>query len=230
MQAPAYAPPPVAQAPAGYPPHPLQPPPQQPYPTAQWQAAPPQQSTTYQPPQWQQPMEPPPQAQQPPPPQQTYLIPPPKSGLPPFLVVLIVAAVLIGLGYIGITFLRPGSGSSAATTAKADDKSDNPPNPYAKSLEIAGLRVIEGAKQKLQVQMVVINHSNAELPPLKLHVSLRLNNGKADQEPISTFDLKLPSIGPFDSREVKAEAVTKLRAYEFPDWQFLKADFEVAAP
>jgi hypothetical protein len=31
-------------------------------------------------------------------------------------------------------------------------------------------------------------------------------------------------------KDVKAEIPTKLRVYELPDWQFLKADFEITDP
>ncbi len=49
----------------------------------------------------------------------------------------------------------------------------------------------------------------------------------AADEPISTFKVKVPGIPGYESRDVKTEAATKLRAYEFPDWQFLKAEFDV---
>lgn len=172
-----------------------------------------------------------PAAAAPAPQQPTYVIPPPKQGVPSWVVVLLVAAVLIGAGWAGITFLRP-SGQSTAD-AKSETKMGAPgeatkqAHPFAKHLEITGLRVLETPKQKLQIQMIVVNHSSADLPDINLEVRLRSTKSDPDAEPISTFKVRLPSLGGNESKEVKAEAATKLRAYEFPDWQFLKADFDV---
>jgi hypothetical protein len=162
--------------------------------------------------------------------QETYIIPPPKSGLPSWAVVLLVAVVLIGAGYAGITFLRPGTAKPDAKAAPAADAAKAQESPFAKHLEIAGLRVVESANRKLEVHLIVINHSAAELPELKLAVNLRPTTAAPDSEPISTFTVKVPPLGAFESKDLKAEAVTKLRAYEFPDWQFLKADFQVVSP
>lgn len=153
--------------------------------------------------------------------------------MPSWLVVLIVAGFLIAAGWLGITLLRP-SGNAAST--KAETKMTTPgeatkqAHPFAKHLEIAGLRVIESPKQKLEVHMVVVNHSAADLPELKLEVRLRSTQAKPEDEPISTFTVRVPGIGGYESKDVKADAATKLRAYEFPDWQFLKVDFDVATP
>jgi len=142
-----------------------------------------------------------------------------------------VAAVLIGAGWAGISFLRPSAESGAET--KAETKMATPgetkkqAHPFVKHLELTGLRVVETPKQKLQVQMVVVNHSAADLPDLDLEVRLRSTKADPDAEPISTFKVRVPGIGGYESTNVKAEAATKLRAYEFPDWQFLKAEFDV---
>lgn len=161
--------------------------------------------------------------------QETYLIPPPKSGLPSWAVVVLVAVVLIGAGYAGISFLRPGTAKPDVKAAAAGEEAKQA-SPFARNLEIAGLRVVENAGRKLEVHLIVINHSAAELPELKLVVNLRPTTAAADSEPISTFTVKVPPLGAFESKDLKAEAVTKLRAYEFPDWQFLKADFQVVSP
>ncbi|MCZ2150513.1 MAG: hypothetical protein LC126_22400 [Bryobacterales bacterium] len=161
--------------------------------------------------------------------QETYIIPPPKSGLPSWAVVLLVAVVLIAAGYAGITFLRPGPAKPDLKTVPAADAAKQV-SPFARNLEIAGLRVVESANRKLEVHLIVINHSAAELPELKLAVNLRPTTAAPDSDPISTFTVKVPPLGAFESKDLKAEAVTKLRAYEFPDWQFLKADFQVVSP
>lgn len=157
----------------------------------------------------------------------------PKSGLPSWLVVLIVAALLIGVGWAGIRFLSPSSGSDEAVAKKepatkedAKKAAATGAGAYAKYVELTGLRVVENAQKKLEVQMVAVNHSAAELPDLKLRVNLRIANAPAGKEPISTFTVNVPSLGAFEVRDLKTAAATKLRAYEFPDWQFLRVDFD----
>jgi hypothetical protein len=44
------------------------------------------------------------------------------------------------------------------------------------------------------------------------------------------FDAKVPSLGPEEIQDVTATAATKLRIYELPDWQFIKAEFEITSP
>ncbi|MBI3208585.1 MAG: hypothetical protein HYZ37_06755 [Candidatus Solibacter usitatus] len=152
-------------------------------------------------------------------------VPPPKQGMPAWAVVLIVAAVLIGAGWVGITMLRPSSGTPAASVAKkAAPAGDKAANPFAKHLELLGIRLSENAQKKLQIRMIVVNHSTADLPDLKLNVVLR-TEGSA--EPLASFPVTIAALGALESREIKTETPTKLRAYEFPDWQFLKAEFEV---
>jgi hypothetical protein len=151
--------------------------------------------------------------------------------MPAWAVVLIVATLLIGAGWAGITLLLPAS--KQASNSVQETKMTKPgeatkeAHPFAKHLEITGLRVIETPKQKLQMHMIVVNHSAADLPDITLEVRLRSTKADPGAEPISTFKVKVPAIGGYESKDVKAEAATKLRAYEFPDWQFLKAEFDV---
>jgi hypothetical protein len=168
------------------------------------------------------------------PPRPAYVIPPPRQGLPSWVVVLIVAAILIGAGWAGIRLLSPprsGDGISTAKEepAKADAKQEGAArNPFAKHLELTGFRAVENARKRLEVQMVVINHSAADLPPLKLRVTLRVANDPNKE--ISTFQVSVPGLSAYGVQDLRTETTSKLRAYEFPDWQFLKADFEVVSP
>ncbi|MBI3681062.1 MAG: zinc ribbon domain-containing protein [Acidobacteria bacterium] len=173
-----------------------------------------------------------------PPPQQTYLVPPPKQGLPNWAVVFVVALVLIAAGWAGIRFFqrslqqagqaetRPGARLMQPEAMKGAGHA----HPFGKHLEIGGLRITEDARHRLQVRLVIINHSTAELPDIQLRVNLRPVDARPQQEPISTFTVKVPGLSAHESKDLSAEATTKLRAYEFPDWQFLKADFEVVSP
>jgi hypothetical protein len=97
-------------------------------------------------------------------------------------------------------------------------------------VEVTGVRISEDAKQKVKADFVVVNHSPAELPPLGLQVTLRASTAKPDDEPIAVVDVTTSSIEANGSANVSAPLKTKLRAYELPDWQFLRATFEVTSP
>ena len=132
--------------------------------------------------------------------------------------------------YYLVSGRKPADASKAsAATAAAQVPTEEPKTgagntDLTKNLEFTGLRVEEDKSQKVQVRMVAVNHSLGELPPMKLTVELK-TVGKPDV--LAEFSADLPSMGPLDTREIRATAKTKMRAYELPDWQFLRA--EVAA-
>ncbi len=149
-----------------------------------------------------------------------------------------VFAGLTGAGWVGYTYVLPSNraqeesaGPSGTKLLPLDEAQKKKlAHPFARHLEVTGLRITEGANRKLEVRMVVINHSAAELPDLKLEIQLSTTNAKPGAEPISVFTAAVPPLSAYESKDVKAPATTRLRAYEFPDWQFLKADFRVMSP
>lgn len=170
--------------------------------------------------------------------QPAYTIPPPRQRLPSWLIVVLVFAGLTGAGWVAYTYVLPINRGEQESAAKLEPKlvpldtakKKQLAHPFARHLEVTGLRITEGANRKLDVRMVVVNHSAAELPDLKLQVELSTVNAKPGAEPISVFTAAVPPLSAFESKDVKAPATTRLRAYEFPDWQFLKADFTVLSP
>jgi hypothetical protein len=103
-------------------------------------------------------------------------------------------------------------------------------HPLAKYLEIAGFRVTEGGAGKLTVKFAVINHSDADIGDLTMKVTLTTTAAKPEDAPIAVFDAKVPALGPQEVKDAIGTATTKLRVYELPDWQFLKADAEITSP
>jgi hypothetical protein len=103
-------------------------------------------------------------------------------------------------------------------------------NPLAKYLEIAGFRVSEGGAGKLAVKFAVINHSEADIGDLTMKLKLTTTAAKPEDPPIAEFDAKVPALGPLEVKDASGTATTKLRVYELPDWQFLKADAEITSP
>ncbi len=218
-----YAPPQTPAPPAGWaqPSAPAPPPPA--YPP---QAYAPQQQPAYAPP--------------PPPPgypqQAAYPYPmAPRRKMPEWLVMVLVAIGSVGVFALAYFYLLPSSrkaaSNSAPTERSAAEKSaaGAKEHPYAKFLDVTGIRVIEDSKQNVQVKFLVVNHSPAEMGGVKAEVILKPVNSKPDTPPVTEFSFKLPTLGGYESREVTVPAKTKLRAYEMPDWQFLQSEVHISA-
>ena len=122
--------------------------------------------------------------------------------------------------------------TSAAALEQARQGTLPSNNPAAKYLELVGIRVRENRSTpgKLQVTFGVVNHSEADLGDLTLKVDLRTTAQKASDPPLCEFNAKVPSLGPDEMKQVTVDVPTKLRAYELPDWQFLRSDFQIVEP
>jgi hypothetical protein len=93
----------------------------------------------------------------------------------------------------------------------------SPGHPLAKHLEVAGLR-LEGLRSgQVRIRYAVVNHSPADLPELQIRVSLR-----SDDRTFFEFPAKLPSLGPFEVKDLASTVKTELKPYELPDWQMLR--------
>lgn len=103
-------------------------------------------------------------------------------------------------------------------------------HPLDKYVELVGFRLSEAGGGKLRIKFAVVNHSEADIGDLGLHVRLTTSTAKPDDPPIAEFDVKVPDLGPEEIKDVSADAPSKLRVYELPDWQFLKAGFEITSP
>ena len=116
---------------------------------------------------------------------------------------------------------------SVATPAVSAAKNTNP---AAKYIELVGFRINEKSAGRLQIQFAVVNHSEADIGDLKMSINLRTTASKPGDAPVIAFDAKIPSLGPSELKPVTVDVPTKLRVYELPDWQFLKADFQITEP
>lgn len=103
-------------------------------------------------------------------------------------------------------------------------------NPLYKFIELVGFRTFEGKPGSLQVHFGVVNHSDADVGDLGLRLTLKPSVAKPADPPICVIDVKVPSIGPNELKDVVGTCSTKLRIYELPDWQFLRATFEITSP
>jgi hypothetical protein len=158
-----------------------------------------------------------------------------KRGQPGWLVALLVALALVGAGAAAYYFLFPSlRGERAADepeitmeTPKQGAAGEAPQAVrLAKFLEVTGLRIVEENKRP-QLRYIVVNHSGADLAAIKGSVVLRASNAAEGAPPIATVPLDLASLGPYEVREFITTLKTNLRAYELPDWQFLRADLRI---
>jgi hypothetical protein len=148
-------------------------------------------------------------------------------AVPAWVFVILLAVALGGIGFGLITWQQ---GRNAAPAAAAVDPLEKPAgpitgaqaNPDFRDIELTGLRLEEDTKQKPFVHFVVVNHSAADVGEVAGTVHLRAVT-KQDSEPIGTFKFKT-KLGPYESADLKEPLSTKLRVYELPDWQFLKAE------
>ena len=97
----------------------------------------------------------------------------------------------------------------------------------ARRIEATGFRITETPEKRLQIQFLIVNHSGADIGDLKGTVHLKTIES---DDVISSFEFNTTRLGPYESVEFKAIITGGMRAYEAPDWQFLKADVEVTSP
>ncbi|HTA68189.1 MAG TPA: hypothetical protein VK776_07915 [Bryobacteraceae bacterium] len=106
----------------------------------------------------------------------------------------------------------------------------NTSNSVAKYVELVGFRINERKPGQLQIQFGVANHSEADIGDVKMVINLGTTAAKPGDPPLITFPAGVSKLGPSDLKDVTVDVPTKLRVYELPDWQFLKADFQITEP
>ncbi|MBK9168126.1 MAG: hypothetical protein IPM24_11755 [Bryobacterales bacterium] len=169
--------------------------------------------------------QPAPAAQQP---KTTYVLPPPQRGMPVWLATILSAAVFAGLFaavYYGIQYFKEDRPAAAKPAIAFEDVPEGAkPNRMLRFLSVSGLRLLQNAQRKTEVRFVVVNHSTAQTSPIgaKARILARTNGGPDTD--LGMVEFKLPALGPYETKDISAVLETKLRAYELPDWQFLKAE------
>jgi hypothetical protein len=103
-------------------------------------------------------------------------------------------------------------------------------NPLTKYIELSGFRLTEGGPGKLKVQFAAINHSEGDLGNVTVKVKLVTTASKPEEPPVAEFQADIKDLGPLAIRNAETTAATKMRSYELPDWQFLRAQFDVVSP
>jgi hypothetical protein len=136
--------------------------------------------------------------------------------------------MLVGGGlYYFLAGQREDSTATAAPAFETPTASSRSSHPYARHLELTGFRIVEDARRRPQIRYLIINHSSAELAPVPMRITFTTNNAHPDAAPVAMVNVKTPRLGAYESQEMVSSINTNLRAYELPDWQFLRASFEV---
>ena len=161
-----------------------------------------------------------------------------QRGLPGWLVALLVAIVLGGLGALAYFYLLPSS-RSARMAGQQASPFEAPPaagesplagNRIARLIEVTGFRITESEDKRVQIQFLVVNHSGADIGDLAGRIWLKTTQSGPDDKPVGEFEFKTTRLGPYESIEFKTSMKTSLRAYELPDWQFLRPLVEITSP
>jgi hypothetical protein len=168
-------------------------------------------------------------------------IPPPKSGgAPGWLVSALVMIVLLAAGLGVVYFLllprtvadaKPAPTPAVAATTPAPTGGNSP---LAKFVEVTGFRIVtstpdatkKDATKKSEVQYLIVNHSDADISDANVFVTLR--SAKPGQAPLCRFSFKVPSLGPFESKEMSSPIGNSTRAVSLPDWQEIRAEVQIS--
>ena len=172
------------------------------------------------------------------PPQPTYILPPPRQGLPTWAMSILFTLAFAGIvagAYFVIEYMKKGKATANESAAASPVKLETPTaagakrNPLQKYLEVVGIRLTQNKAKKTEVRFIVVNHSAAEIADLSATVRMVARTPKQGEEPIGSFSFKLPSLGPYDSKELTTILDTKMQVYELPDWQYLREDLEITS-
>lgn len=141
------------------------------------------------------------------------------------LVALIVGGIVAGAVWLKRRSAEAPASDSAPIASESSPAAASAGHRYARFIELSGFRISEDAKRRATVRLAVTNHNAADLGDLSLTVTLKNSEGQE----LGTSDIKLASLEPLSSVDVTAPFKTKLRAYEVPDWQFIRAEFEITS-
>ena len=161
-------------------------------------------------------------------------------AFPTWLVSVVVATCLfLGAGSL-MQYLTPNHDAKAASAAPGSPTSAPVPapaaappmpvvqeHPLARFVEVAGVRVVNGAKGKPQLEYIVINHSGSPITGLDVRIAGRSADAPSG-DPLFSVSGIVPALGPYQSREMHTDLDAGLRAASLPDWRSLRTEILVA--
>ena len=156
--------------------------------------------------------------------------------IPAWMTVFVTMMVLLGVGgWIRASSSGPAAKPAARPTVAPRQSvplplpaAADPPYALAQFVEVTGLRVVVDLNHRSQVQYLVVNHSAIPLTGLGLQVAVRSALAASNSEPLFTVSARVPSLGPHQSKEIRTDLDTQLRASAIPDWENLRTDVQVS--
>ena len=100
-------------------------------------------------------------------------------------------------------------------------------HPAARSVEVAGVRIVTGPNKKPQLQYIVINHSSSELTGLNIRIAVRSVDALADA-PLFSVSSVVAALGPDQSKEIRTDLNPSVQVSAIPDWQSLRTEVLIA--
>jgi len=100
-------------------------------------------------------------------------------------------------------------------------------HPAARSVEVAGVRIVTGSNRRPQLQFIVINHSANELTGLNIRIAVRSVDGLAEP-PLFSVSSPIAVLGPNQSKEIRTDLDASIKPASIPDWQSLRTEVLVA--
>ena len=156
-----------------------------------------------------------------------------KAGLPAWTVSFLVALILfLGVGSLLQYFSSKGDAKTTAATTQPSDQTvsavSSGDQPASKLVEVTGLRIAAGSNRRPQLEFIVVNHSATALSDIGLQIAVRSASSSGGVAPLFRVTTTVASLGPYQSREFRAELDPEVHATDVPDWQSLRADVHIS--
>lgn len=153
-----------------------------------------------------------------------------RRPVPAWLAAVLTLVVIGGGLFLLYRYLSSKHTSAPAAQTTAPLEAPQQPassHPFAKYVEVTGVRLLEGAGKKLMARFVVVNHAPAELTGFRLRITLEAANAAPGDAVIAVVEAAPGPIPAHGIKDMEAPLVTPLRVYELPDWQFVRARVEI---
>ncbi len=154
-------------------------------------------------------------------------------GLPAWVTSLVIATSLFLVVAVMLQYLETNREARAAAPAPSQAAAAVPAaptfeqHPFARFVEVTGLRVVADSNHRSQVQYIVVNHSANQLTGMTIRVAVRSSSDPAGAPPLFTVSAVVPSLGPHQSKEIRTDLDSELRSSAIPDWEYLRTDVQI---
>jgi hypothetical protein len=155
-------------------------------------------------------------------------------GLPTWIVSLVIATSLFLAIGVAMQYLATNREAKAAVVPTPPPAAASAPaapvfeqHPFARFVEVTGLRVVADMNHRSQVQYIVVNHSATQLSGMTIQIAVRSSVDPASSKPLFTVSAVVPSLGPHQSKEIRTDLDSELRNSAIPDWEYLRTEVHV---